>query len=459
MMRKLILSMIVLTSLGLSALHLNAKPQLQDKPVDNIARIEIPLVDGKLPVRNLLNSMCNAAGIDPAKRFDNIKLSINVSSTLGKLQLKVLNKATAGALNMDVQSERVILELDRDVAAKQTDQIYGQIQKWISPPEKSNGLQLRYGLTVVSEDDDRGAMSTLPQHATRAVVLVHGLDDPGWMWRDLTPYLLDADYVVLRFEYPNDQPISESADLLARHLATLPARGIKQIDIVAHSMGALVARDTLTRKAYYNGDGIGSERYPTVDRLIMIGPPNHGSKMVWLRGIAEVREQLYRWVKGNGSLTDALTDGMGEAGRDLHPDSDFLRRLNARSNPTHTTYTIIAGRISPIDEQGLDSLIGRIKKISDSKDSTDWLRKWVRDAETNKAKSMLTAAVRGLGDGVVTLQSAELEGVEDIIEVEANHISMIANIFSSKSIPPAIEIIIDRLEPDASKADGSPTDG
>lgn len=446
MMFKLILNSIVVASLGLSALLVNASPQIQDKPTDNIARIEIALEDGNLPVRNLLNSLCAVAGIDPGERFDKIKLSINVSSTLGKLQFKVLNKATNGTLDMKVQNDKVVLELDRNAAAKQIDQIYGQIQRWISPTEKPNGFQLRYGLTIVTEDEDRGSMTTLPQDATRAVVLIHGLDDPGWMWRDLTPYLLDAGYVVLRFEYPNDQPISESADLLARHLATLPAYGIKQIDIVAHSMGGLVARDTLTRKAYYNSDGTGNERYPTVDRLIMIGSPNHGSKMVWLRGIAEIREQLYRWAKGSGSLTDALTDGMGEAGRDLHPDSDFLRRLNARSNPTHTTYTIIAGRISPIDEQGLDNLIDRIKKISNSENTTDWLRKLVRDAETNKAKSMLAAAVRGLGDGIVTLESAKLEGVEDIVEVEANHISMIANIFSTGATPPAIEIIIERLE-------------
>ena len=77
-------------------------------------------------------------------------------------------------------------------------------------------------------------------------------------------------------------------------------------------------------------------------------------------------------------------------------------------------------------------MIEHIKKISESDNSTDWLRKWVRDAEANKAKSMLAAAVRGLGDGIVTLKSAKLEGVEDIVEVEANHISMIVGIFKTQ---------------------------
>ena len=86
-------------------------------------RIEIPLKDGKLPVRDILNSMCQAAGINPGERFDKIKLSINVSSTLGKLQLRILNKATGGAMNMDVQDDRVVLEIDRNVVAKQTDDL------------------------------------------------------------------------------------------------------------------------------------------------------------------------------------------------------------------------------------------------------------------------------------------------------------------------------------------------
>ena len=45
MMRNLILSMIVLTSFGFSALQINADSLEQDKLRENVVRIEIPLVD------------------------------------------------------------------------------------------------------------------------------------------------------------------------------------------------------------------------------------------------------------------------------------------------------------------------------------------------------------------------------------------------------------------------------
>lgn len=84
------------------------------------------------------------------------------------------------------------------------------------------------------------------------------------------------------FEYPNDGPVADAAGLLARELQALRDSGLERVDVVAHSMGGLVARDALTRKAYYAGDGTGGRRYPALDRLILIGTPNHGSPLAVL---------------------------------------------------------------------------------------------------------------------------------------------------------------------------------
>ena len=59
---------------------------------------------------------------------------------------------------------------------------------------------------------------------------------------------------------------------------------------------------------------------------------------------------------------------------------------------------------------------------------------------------MMHAAIGGLGDGVLTIESARRSGVDDSVVVEGNHISMIANLSrSSDRMPPAIELILDRL--------------
>ena len=80
----------------------------------------------------------------------------------------------------------------------------------------------------------------------RLVVLIHGLDSNCDYWEDLTPLLVNEGYAVAPLAYPNDQPLADSAELLGREIAQLRQRqpAIK-LDIVAHSMGGIIARSYL----------------------------------------------------------------------------------------------------------------------------------------------------------------------------------------------------------------------
>jgi hypothetical protein len=161
--------------------------------------------------------------------------------------------------------------------------------------------------------------------------------------------------------------------------------------------------------------------------------------MVRLRGVSELREQVYRWFAGEWSWRDSLADGAGEAARDLLPGSDFLRRLNDRPHPALTTYTIVAGQLSPVSEEDLATLAQRVETLARSMGMED-------TAGSRLATSMFQEAVRGIGDGVVSIESARLPGVADTVVVEANHLSMIVNLFRSDSTPPAIPIVLERLD-------------
>ncbi|HCT46507.1 MAG TPA: hypothetical protein DF699_14985, partial [Phycisphaerales bacterium] len=66
---------------------------------------------------------------------------------------------------------------------------------------------------------------------------------------------------------------------------------------------------------------------------------------------------------------------------------------------------------------------------------------------------------RELGDGVVPVSSAVMEGADEVIEVHANHRSMVRTIELNEAVrarqgwpdapePPAIEIVRDRLQRD-----------
>lgn len=404
--------------------------------------LHIPLDDGRLEVRAIVEAVLREAGVEAGPRLEGLDWSIDVGSTLGRLELDVFDRIAEGAVSTEVGPDEVEVTIDRRILAQKSGAVIERIEQWAGGAIASRTEPRRFGLTVVTPDDPRAPLeAALPAGTARAVVLVHGLDDPGWVWRDLTAALLAEGYVVIRFEYPNDQPVADSADLLASSLEDLRREtDVEQIDLVAHSMGGLVSRDLLTRKAYYAGDGSGGDRYPAVGRLIMLGTPNHGAPLARLRGVSELGEFVSRWVSGEASWRDSLTDGAGEAGRDLLPDSDFLRRLNDRPQPAGTAYTIVAGRMSPLAEDEVDELVRRWSRLAGAEDGA---------AAPQRVSRLLKSVVRGAGDGLVSLESARIEGVEDFVEIEADHMGMIVDVFPSDEIPPGISIVLERLQADS----------
>jgi hypothetical protein len=145
--------------------------------------------------------------------------------------------------------------------------------------------------------------------------------------------------------------------------------------------------------------------------------------------------------------TGGLADGSGEAAEDLLPGSDFLRALNERPLATGTRYSIIAGRLSPVTDEDVARVGGSVRSLASSANAPQWLLDAIDRAEGQTA-GVLDAAVRGVGDGCVTLDSARLEGVGDFVVVEADHVRMVVNIVPSMSTtPPAIPIVLDRLGP------------
>ena len=230
------------------------------------------------------------------------------------------------------------------------------------------------------------------------------------------------------FVYPNDQPITDSADLFAGHLAKLPTTGIKSMSLVAHSMGGLVSREVLTNTKYTG--------YPQANRLITVGTPHHGSPLAHFQFVGEIRDQIVRAFSGDGLLFGAVFDGAGEAKIDLLPNSEFLTTLNARPNPQGLTITCIIGNASPVD----------MNEVRDFETKcADLLNGGQNDQKFSKAIEQLT---NGIGDGCVSMASAHLEGVSDEVVVQANHRSMLRTIpvISTTKQPPSIPIILDRLK-------------
>lgn len=290
-----------------------------------------------------------------------------------------------------------------------------------------------------------------PEGAPAAIVLlVHGLDEPGDIWCDLAPALVEAGHSVARFEYPNDQPVHASSALLIEHLRRARTGGVVEVSIIAHSMGGLVSFDAMTRDEGYAGDVSGGADLPRLTRLIAVGTPWNGTPWASLRAITEVREQVQRWYMNESwdvrPLLQFRNDGLGEAGGDLAEKSELIETLKKRQVPEALALTLVAGRLARSEPEDLSWI-----------EDSALLRRLLGAQRVSELVKQLRAAASELGDGVVPLASALARSQTDQVVLDANHRGLIrrtpvdfASGAEKDSAPPAIAVILDRL----SKPDG-----
>ena len=214
------------------------------------------------------------------------------------------------------------------------------------------------------------------------------------------------------------------------------------MDMVCHSMGGLVSRDAMTREEFA-GAGIVVERYVT------IGTPHGGSPWARMQAVSEMREQVQRWIESDDlnpkRLLGFARDGVGQAGVDLLPGSDFLKELNSRSMPDGVVTTCIVGRMTKEQGDGIGLAVANSMLID-----------LLGASEASAIADELEKLSKELGDGVVPMSSAVLDGVEDVVILQANHRALIRNVelgeamrqlggLPSSDEPPAVAVVLDRL--------------
>lgn len=263
---------------------------------------------------------------------------------------------------------------------------------------------------------DRGFGLTLPKTVDPArplVVLVHGLASDNGIWGSMADQLTADGQQVAYFRYSDVDAISAAGDLLADCLADLRlASPAMPVRVVAHSMGGLVARHYLEGATFHGG----------VDRLVMLGTPNHGSDCSNYRWMLELY-QHYCEGKGDASwsLRQVASECNGAAGRDLKPGSAFLAALNGGQRRSGVKYTVVAGNRNAFRNHTAGWVENTGEVFPNA--TVNWVGvRHVRWALSERAKSMRT--VDSSSDGVVPLDSAKLEGVDDFVVVNADHVAL-----------------------------------
>ncbi len=260
----------------------------------------------------------------------------------------------------------------------------------------------------------------------RIVIVTPGLHSPTGSAVELGKVIHQrTHFPICVFRYPNDGPISESSQWLIEELQELHHQYPQShLTLVTHSMGGLVARGAI-ELSRLDGDSTRSSLAARVrlDQLILICPPNHGSALGEYGPLLEGFEQLYNLTqrREDGSrervLVKMITDGFNEASAELNPASDLLKELNGRERDAAVRYTILAGDAGPL-KPGMTSLLGGA---------------WERLATAIQGPKEVDTRVRdllacrelqqGLGDGVVSVESAQLAGVDDFVLLPMHHLS------------------------------------
>jgi len=264
------------------------------------------------------------------------------------------------------------------------------------------------------------------------VVMVHGLDCDCVHWGGMAQCLIGEGYAVAPFTYPSDGPIAESAALFGEHMTALRrAFPAAEVNVLAYSMGGLVSRAYVEGPDYAGG----------VQRLIMVGTPNTGSGWSRVRMLLEIQEHYRLWRDDpQWRPTWMITDGLGEAGRDLRPGSKFLTWLNALPRRDDVKYTIICGDQSPVSRIEADWLDRTARSIPHR--VSGW---WgIRQTESGLKRHASRARNEADGsDGPVAVARAKLDGVQDVVIVHADHVRLY--IGTDTEPPAAWDTIRDRL--------------
>lgn len=147
------------------------------------------------------------------------------------------------------------------------------------------------------------------------VILLHGLGRRKGSMRPMALALRHAGYRVINQGYPSTRA---SVPVLARKAVTeaLSGRGpFGPVHFVTHSMGGILLRDWLARR-----------KLPQLGRVVMLGPPNHGSEII------DTLRQFPPLARLTGPA--ALQLGTGHDG------------IAARLPPMAAELGVIAGRLS-----------------------------------------------------------------------------------------------------------------
>ena len=202
----------------------------------------------------------------------------------------------------------------------------------------------------ISEAED----AVMTKYNNEYVILLHGMGRTKRSMRKLEKHLLGKGYKTLNHGYSSTSKSIKSIaeEEIPAVIAKCRRQKASKIHFVTHSLGGIVVRQYLQTKFLPKGS-----------RIVMLGPPNHGSEIAdYLKGFF-----LFKWLNGPAGQ---------ELGTDKHSVPNTLKPIKAEVG-------IITGN--------------------------------------KNLNPFFSGLISGPNDGKVSVESAKLKGMRDFIVLPCNH--------------------------------------
>jgi pimeloyl-ACP methyl ester carboxylesterase len=373
--------------------------------------VHVPVRDGMVTTSDLLAGLGRVAGLDLGViewLLPDGELDLEKSQTEKRIERinRVLRRyAKVRVMREDYSAAMLVIEIDR--ARLHTDKRRAsskirQVSLRIIDPRDKYRAQQRFGLIIDDTAQDRTD--------EQLIVGAHGFTGSARAMDVFLDPLRNAGFACASFVYPNDQPIADSAKLLAGELKELAQRQPnRRIALVTFSMGGLVARGAIEDPKLDPGN---------VERLVMIAPPNRGSVCARFAHGFDLYEHIARerQLRPRGMLVASMLDGLGEARQDLCPNSHFLRQLNARKRNPNVRYSILLGEGGELSRAQVDRMIASLDKLEQKSALAR-----VFGPRLDRLRDELSELSQK-SDGFVSVERGRLDGVDDVETFQFGHI-------------------------------------
>ncbi len=376
-------------------------------PADPI-EVRIPYGETReIDVADLVEALAKATKVNVARPGGS--LTVPVVGVGGNLSRKALGDLLGPEASLTIRDNALVVTVPRDQLDPAKRAEWEQrLRRLADHVEIERLRRSHYGLHArKSYEPDNPARPT--------ICLVHGLNSSSEGFVHLIPPLEAAGFGIVVYDYPYNRNLEESSQQFLRDWSDFRriSGDKRRWAIVAHSMGALLARSYVEDPEAFAGD---------VSSLILIAPVNHGSTLAKAQTFLQLLHgvQAVEGKKSAAALSH-LGDGLGEAAEDLTPGSTFLKALNRRPRREGVAYHILAGDVGIVTQDVRRKLETQIASMRRGAGLLGGLtRLAAADLETR-----LDEVSNGTGDGCVSVASTRLEGVADHVTIHANHAELI----------------------------------